>query len=64
MKVGRKKAKPVRSWPMIRVDPELLAEVAEEASKHPMQPSATQVVGSALREWVDRTRAEREAKKK
>jgi hypothetical protein len=64
MKSGRKKTKPVASWPVVRVEPGLLAEVAEEAARHPMQPSIIQAVGSALREWVDRTRAEREAKMK
>jgi hypothetical protein len=60
----RKKARPVSSWPVVRVEPGLLTEVAEEAKKHPMQPSIIQAVGSALREWVDRSRAEREEKKK
>jgi hypothetical protein len=46
------------------VEPGLLAELAEEIAKHPMRPSLIQVVGLALREWIDRARAEREAKTK
>jgi hypothetical protein len=61
---ARKKGKPVSSWPVVRVEPGLLAEVAAEAKRHPMQPSIIQAVGSALREWVDRSRAEREDKTK
>jgi hypothetical protein len=60
----QKKARPVSSWPVVRVEPGLLAEVAEEAKNHPMQPSIIQAVGSALREWVERSRAEREGKKR
>lgn len=59
---GRKKAIPVASWPVVRVEPTLLAEVAEEAKKHPMQPSTIQVVGLALREWLDARKAQREGK--
>jgi hypothetical protein len=61
---SRKKAKPVASWPVVRVDPGLLAEIAEEAAKHPMRPSVIQVVNLALREWLARSRAEREDKTK
>jgi hypothetical protein len=64
MKAARPKAKPVRSWPVVRVEPGLLAEVAAEAKRHPMRPSIIQVVGLALREWVDRSRKEREASTK
>ena len=61
---GRKKAKPVASWPMVRVDPEILAKVADEAARNPMRPSLIPAVNSALREWVERAQAEREGKTK
>ena len=64
VKRSRKKARPVASWPVVRVQPELLAAIAEEAENHPMKPSIIQAVGSALREWVERARTEREDKKK
>jgi hypothetical protein len=61
-KGGSKKPTPVASWPVVRVEPGLLAELAEEAKRHPMQPSVIQLVSLALREWVERTRSERENK--
>jgi hypothetical protein len=64
MKGGHKKTRLVAKWPVVRVEPGLLAAVAEEAAKHPMQPSIIQAVGSALREWIKRARAERESKTK
>jgi hypothetical protein len=64
MKEKRRKTPGVRSWPVVRVDPELLAEIGEEAAKHPMKPSTIQVVGLALREWLERTRRERETIKR